>query len=84
METVFICSVGINRCEKSSLINMSMTHHFDMLYSDMQYVRFIVIFHILCQQFYLVGAITSKVFLVSHSNLYCMLLMTSTVLGLVQ
>ena len=36
-ETVFICSVGIYRCEKSSSvkINMHMTQNFDMLHSDM-------------------------------------------------
>ena len=34
MEIVFICSVGIYRCEKSSSIksNINMTHNFDMLY----------------------------------------------------
>ena len=38
-ETVFICSVGIYRCEKSSSIkiNMIMTQNFDMLHSDMYY-----------------------------------------------
>ena len=36
IETVFICSVGIDRCEKSSSIkiNMNMTQHYDMLHSD--------------------------------------------------
>ena len=39
METLFICSVGIYRCEKSSSskINMNMTHHFDKLHSDIYY-----------------------------------------------
>ena len=34
MEKVFICSVGIYRCEKSSSIkiNMNMTQNFDMLH----------------------------------------------------
>ena len=37
METVFIYSVGIYRCEKSSSIKiiMNMTQNFDMLHSDM-------------------------------------------------
>ena len=40
METVFICSVGIYRCEKSSSIkiNINMTQNFDMLHSDMYYI----------------------------------------------
>ena len=35
--TVFICSVGIYRCEKSSSIkiNMNMTQNCNMLHSDM-------------------------------------------------
>ena len=39
METVFICSVGIYRSEKSSSIkiNMSMTQNFSMLHSDIYY-----------------------------------------------
>ena len=39
LETVFICSVGIYRCEKSSSIkiNMNLTQNFDMLHSDMYY-----------------------------------------------
>ena len=40
--------------------------------------RLIAIFHLLRQQFDLVGAITWKVFHVSFSNLLCMLLMTSS------
>ena len=39
METVFICSVGIYRCEKSTSvkINMNMTQNLYMLHSDMHY-----------------------------------------------
>ena len=39
METIFICSVGIYRCEKSSLnkINMKLTQDFYMQHSDMYY-----------------------------------------------
>ena len=38
--TVFICSVGIYRCEKLSSIkiDMNLTHNFDMLHSDMHYI----------------------------------------------
>ena len=39
IETVFICSVGIYSCEKSSSIkiNMNITPNFDMLHSEMYY-----------------------------------------------
>ena len=40
METFFICSAGIYKCEKSSSIknNMNMTQNVDMLHSDMYYL----------------------------------------------
>ena len=39
METAFICSVGLFRCEKSSSIkiNKNMTQNFDMLHGDVYY-----------------------------------------------
>ena len=40
METVFICSVGIYRCEKSASVKKNMTQNFDMLHSDMHYYHF--------------------------------------------
>ena len=44
METVFICSVVIYRCEKSSSIkiNMNLTQNFDMPHSDMYHNIFYV------------------------------------------
>ena len=58
--------------------NTQFSEEFNNGRNKIQNGRFIAIFRFLRQYFYLVGTITSKVVHISCSNVYCMLLKTSS------